>query len=104
MSLKALLISALAASVEARFGQEHPAAITEIADVNSPKKAPQTLRLKANHFFKVTSGGQPGEAASIAGGAISDLLASANACAKYQTGDNIIASLGNGSDAVSKRL
>ena len=46
------------------FDQEHPAAITEIADV--------------------TSGGAPGEAATIAGGAISDLLAASNPCAKVR--------------------
>ncbi|MCJ1329461.1 hypothetical protein MMC10_006141 [Thelotrema lepadinum] len=79
MSLKTLLIVALSC-VEARFGQEHPAAIDEIS--------------------AVTSGGQPGQAATIAGGAISNLLAAANPCTKLQTGDNIIASLGTGADAV----
>lgn len=80
MSLKTLMISALVAYTEARFGQEHPAAIDEIS--------------------AVTSGGAPGQAATIAGGAISDLLAGANACTKLQTGDKIIASLGTGADAV----
>ncbi|MCJ1446281.1 MAG: hypothetical protein MMC23_006786 [Stictis urceolatum] len=77
---KSYLIFALLAWAEARFGQEHPAAIQEIG--------------------AVTSGGQPGEAATIAGGAISDLLAAANPCTKLQTGDKIIASLGTGADAV----
>lgn len=44
------------------FGQEHPTAVTEIQDV--------------------TTGGQPGQAATIAGGSISNLLAAANPCAK----------------------
>ena len=80
MHSKSFVITVLAAHAQARFGQEHPAAINEISEV--------------------TSGGQPGQAATIAGGAISNLLAAANPCTKYQTGDNIIASLGNGADAL----
>lgn len=49
----------------------------------------------------VTSGGQPGQAATIAGGAISTLLAAANPCAKLQTADTIISELGTGADAVA---
>lgn len=62
MSMKRVFVAALAAVAEARFGQEHPEAINEIS--------------------AVTSGGQPGQAATIAGGAISDLLAAANPCNK----------------------
>ncbi|KAL9619098.1 MAG: hypothetical protein Q9160_006274 [Pyrenula sp. 1 TL-2023] len=80
MSMKTVLLAALVAFAEARFGQEHPAAVDEIS--------------------AVTSGGQPGQAATIAGGSISNLLAAANPCDKLKTGDNILASLGTGDDAV----
>lgn len=78
--MKSVLLAALVAFAEARFGQEHPAAVDEIS--------------------AVTSGGQPGQAATIAGGSISNLLAAANPCDKLKTGDNILASLGTGDDAV----
>ncbi|KAL9109777.1 MAG: hypothetical protein Q9227_005646 [Pyrenula ochraceoflavens] len=80
MSIKTIFFATLLSLTEARFGQEHPAAIDEIS--------------------AVTSGGQPSQAATIAGGAISDLLAAANPCNKLKTGDNILATLGTGDDAV----
>ena len=79
MSVRSIILTALLAAAEARFGQENPPAIQEVAAIN---------------------GGSPGEAATIAGGLISDLLAAANPCKKLQDGDNIIAKLGNGADAV----
>lgn len=48
----------------------------------------------------VTSGGAPGVAATLAGSAISDLLAAANPCAKLRKADEILAQLGMGADAV----
>jgi hypothetical protein len=52
----------------------------------------------------VTSGGAPGEAATIAGAAISDLLAAANPCAKLQRGDEILNKLGTGADSVKAAI
>lgn len=52
----------------------------------------------------VTSGGAPGQAATIAGAAVSDLLAGANACAKLQRGDQILAELGTGADAIKAAI
>lgn len=46
-------------------------------------------------------GGQAGEAATIAGAAISDLLGGANACDKLKRGDEILEKLGTGADAVA---
>ncbi|KAL3419820.1 hypothetical protein PVAG01_08318 [Phlyctema vagabunda] len=80
MYSKATLIAILAAVAEARFGQEQ----TPIAAISA-----------------VTSGGGPGVAATIAGGAISNLLAAANPCDKLKTGDKILAELGEGADAVA---
>lgn len=60
MVSKAILTAAMIAYVEARFGQEQ-VPISAISAVQ---------------------GGSPGAAATIAGGAVSDLLGAANACAK----------------------
>lgn len=60
MISKTVLIAALIAYVEARFGQEQ-VPIDAISQVQ---------------------GGNPGDAATIAGAAVSDLLGGANACAK----------------------
>jgi hypothetical protein len=60
MISKTLLITALIAYVEARFGQEQ-VPINAISQVQ---------------------GGDPGAAATVAGAAISDLLGGANSCAK----------------------
>ena len=81
MFSKSLAIVALVAFAEARFGQEQcsPA----LGDIQA-----------------VTSGGQPGQAATIAGGAISNLLAAANPCDQLKTADNIVATLGNGADSI----
>ncbi|KAK7730136.1 hypothetical protein SLS57_001797 [Botryosphaeria dothidea] len=82
MLSKALLTAYLAVMAEARFGQEQ-VPIQAIQDVQ---------------------GGDPGAAATIAGAAISDLLAGANACAKLQRADQIVAELGNGADAVAAAI
>jgi len=60
MVSKTLLIAAMIAYVEARFGQEQ-IPIDAIGQVQ---------------------GGEPGAAGTVAGGAISDLLGGANACDK----------------------
>jgi hypothetical protein len=52
----------------------------------------------------VTSGGGPGVAATLAGSAISTLLAAANPCAKLQKADEIIAQLGTGADSVAAAI
>lgn len=80
MFSQAFLALAVLALTEARFNQEQ---------VPIPAIA------------AVTSGGGPGVAATIAGQAISDLLAAANPCAKLKRGDQIIAQLGTGADAVA---
>ncbi|GJD02492.1 hypothetical protein ColKHC_11317 [Colletotrichum higginsianum] len=74
---KILLISALLAFAEARFGQEQ----TPVAAVSS---------LQA---------GAPGEAATLAGGIPGSLLAAANPCAKLELADKI-AALGTGDDVL----
>lgn len=64
MISKIVLITALIAYVEARFGQE-----------NVPIAA-----------ISAVQGGNPGAAATIGGAAISDLLGAANSCAKVRLG------------------
>lgn len=49
-------------------------------------------------------GGAPGASDTIAGAAISDLLAGASACAKLQRGDQILSELGTGADAVAAAI
>lgn len=49
-------------------------------------------------------GGAPGVAQTIAGAAVSDILAGANACAKLSRGDQIIAELGTGADAIAAAI
>ena len=78
VSLSVLFISL----AQARFGQE-----------NVPIAA-----------ISAVQGGAPGVAPTIAGAAISDLLAGANACAKLQRGDEILAKLGGGADAVAAAI
>ena len=63
MVSKVFVITAIIAYVEARFGQEQ----VPIAAISAVK------------------GGQPGQAATIAGGAISDLLGGANSCNKVSS-------------------
>ena len=60
MVSKAIIIAAVIAYVEARFGQEQ-------------------VPIQA---ISAVQGGDPGAAATIAGGAISDLLGAADPCAK----------------------
>lgn len=66
----------------ARFGQE-----------NVPIDAIQQVQ-----------GGNPGDAATIAGAAISDLLGGADACDKLKRGDQILSELGEGDDAIAAAI
>ncbi|KAL2434964.1 hypothetical protein ABEF95_011659 [Exophiala dermatitidis] len=75
-------LAAVIAVVQARFGQEQ-IPIQAIAAVQ---------------------GGDPGVAQTIAGAAVSDLLAGSNACDKLKRGDQIISELGNGADAVAAAI
>jgi hypothetical protein len=71
MVSKTIIISAVIAYVEARFGQEQ-VPISAISAVQ---------------------GGDPGAAATIAGAAISDLLGGANSCAKVCTSLDVLESI-----------
>lgn len=82
MYTKVALISVLVALSEARFGQEQV-----------PIPAIQN-----------SSGGKPGDAATLAGSAISTLLAAANPCDKLKKADEIVATLGDGGLAAAKGL
>jgi hypothetical protein len=75
-------LTLLIAVAQARFGQE-----------NIPINA-----------ISQVQGGAPGAAATIAGGAISDLLAGSNACDKLATADQIVSELGGGADAIAAAL
>lgn len=77
------VISAVFTHTYARFGQENSPAIAAIRDVQ---------------------GGAPGVAPTIAGAAISDLLAGTNACDKLKRSDQILAELGEGDDAVAAAI
>ncbi|KAG4222939.1 hypothetical protein PC116_g28588 [Phytophthora cactorum] len=74
MYTKTALISALLAVAEARFGQEQ----TPVADIQA-----------LGNF------GNPGEAATLAGGVPGVLLAAADPCAKLSHADKIVSTLGN---------
>ncbi|EXJ92719.1 hypothetical protein A1O3_01271 [Capronia epimyces CBS 606.96] len=76
------MLAAVIAVANARFGQEQ-VPIPAIAAVQ---------------------GGSPGVAQTIAGAAVSDLLAATNACDKLKRGDQIIAELGTGADAVAAAI
>jgi len=80
MFCRVTLIAIMAAIVEARFGQE---------------------QIPIPAIEAVTSGGAPGVAATLAGSAISTLLAAANPCAKLQKADEIVAQLGTGADSIA---
>jgi hypothetical protein len=82
MIAKTTALAALVAVAYARFGQEQ-VPIQAIADVQ---------------------GGAPGAAQTIAGAAISDLLAATNACDKLKRGDQIVAELGGGADAIAAAI
>ncbi|KIW76304.1 hypothetical protein Z517_11050 [Fonsecaea pedrosoi CBS 271.37] len=82
MVFKAVAIATLLAVAQARFNQEQ-IPIPAIAAVQ---------------------GGAPGVAQTIAGAAISDLLAATNACDKLKRGDQIIAELGTGADAIAAAI
>ncbi|KAF9876858.1 hypothetical protein CkaCkLH20_05704 [Colletotrichum karsti] len=78
-SNKALLIAAILAVVEARFGQEQ-----------GPVAAFQALN----------NVGQPGEAATLAGGIPGVLLAAANPCDKLTLADKFVTQLGDSQEVV----
>ena len=80
LSLAALC--AVFATTHARFGQEQ-------------------LPIDA---IRQVQGGSPGVAETIAGAAISDLLAGTNACDKLKRGDQILSELGEGDDAVAAAI
>ncbi len=82
MFTKTTVFAALLAVAESRFGQEQ-VPIPAIAAVQ---------------------GGSPGVAPTIAGAAISDLLAASNACNKLKRGDQIISELGTGADAIAAAI
>ncbi|EXJ91042.1 hypothetical protein A1O1_04149 [Capronia coronata CBS 617.96] len=77
-----LALTVVVAVAQARFGQEQ-IPIPAIAAVQ---------------------GGAPGVAQTIAGAAVSDILAATNACDKLKRGDQIIAELGSGADAVAAAI
>ncbi|KAK1913902.1 hypothetical protein P3342_007148 [Pyrenophora teres f. teres] len=82
MVSKTFILMAAIAYVEARFGQEQV-----------PIAAIQAVQ-----------GGNPGEAATIAGAAISDLLGAASSCAKLTRADEIFTKLGGGADALAAAI
>ncbi|OAP65677.1 hypothetical protein AYL99_01649 [Fonsecaea erecta] len=82
MRLKTTTLATLLAVAQARFGQEQ-VPIPAIAAVQA---------------------GAPGVAQTIAGAAVSDLLAATNACDKLKRGDQIIAELGTGAEAVAAAI
>jgi hypothetical protein len=82
MSVKVITLSALFALAQARFGQEQ-IPVAAIAAVQ---------------------GGSPGVAQTIAGAAVSDNLAATNPCNKLARGDQILAELGTGADAVAAAI
>jgi hypothetical protein len=82
MSVKTIILSALLALAQARFDQEQRP-VSVIAAVQ---------------------GGSPGVAQTIAGAAVSDNLAATNACNKLARGDQILAELGTGADAVAAAI
>jgi len=74
MYAKTLIVAALVAFAEARFGQEG---------------------LVQSDIQGLSNFGSPGEAATLAGQTPGVLLAGANACAKLSLADKIVSSLGN---------
>jgi hypothetical protein len=82
MHFQATALTALIAVAQARFGQEQ-IPISAIAAVQ---------------------GGDPGEAQTIAGAAVSDLLAATNACDKLKRADQIITELGTGADSIAAAI
>ncbi|KAF2005734.1 hypothetical protein P154DRAFT_424182 [Amniculicola lignicola CBS 123094] len=82
MIAKSILVAALVAYAEARFGQEQ-------------------IPISA---ISAVQGGDAGEAATIAGAAISDLLGAANACAKLVRADQVFTELGPGADALAAAI
>ncbi|CAO2651837.1 Nn.00g001200.m01.CDS01 [Neocucurbitaria sp. VM-36] len=82
MVSKSLVIAAVIAYVEARFGQEQ----VPIAAISA------------------VQGGDAGAAATIAGAAISDLLGAANSCAKLTRADQVFTELGGGADALAAAI
>ncbi|KIW38314.1 uncharacterized protein PV06_09289 [Exophiala oligosperma] len=82
MHFQATALAAFIAIAHARFGQEQ-VPIPAIAAVQ---------------------GGNPGDAQTIAGAAVSDLLAGTNACDKLKRADQIISELGTGADSIAAAI
>lgn len=82
MVSKSFIIAAMIAYVEARFGQEQ----VPIAAIGA------------------VQGGASGQAATIAGAAIGDLLGGANSCAKLTRADQVFTELGGGADALAAAI
>ncbi|ERT00218.1 uncharacterized protein SPSK_09892 [Sporothrix schenckii 1099-18] len=80
MLAKTVIIAAIAAIVEARFGQEGAIQAT---------------------IQGLSTFGQPGQAATLAGQTPGVLLAGANACAKLDLADQIVTALGNDAAVVA---
>ena len=117
MLSRAIIIAAVVAIAEARYITLDITSIISKLIRNSFGQ--EQIPIPA--IAAVTSGGAPGQAATIAGAAVSDLLAEANACAKVylnvtkrinsmltesklQRADQIIAELGTGADAVTAAI
>jgi hypothetical protein len=117
MLSRAIIIAAVVAIAEARYITLDIA--STISKLIRNSFGQEQIPIPA--IAAVTSGGAPGQAATIAGAAISDLLAEANACAKVclnvtkrvysmltesklQRADQIIAELGTGADAVAAAI
>ena len=117
MLSRAIIIAAIVAIAEARYATVDMA--STIFKLIRNSFGQEQIPIPA--IAAVTSGGAPGQAATIAGAAISDLLAGANACAKVylnvtkrinsmltesklQRADQIIAELGTGADAVAAAI
>jgi hypothetical protein len=79
MHSKAIFLSVLAAVVEARSFSEHTLEDNTANNLSFGQEQISNPAIQA-----VTSGGAPGVADTLAGSAISTLLATANLCAKVQ--------------------
>ena len=117
MLSRAIIIAAVVAIAEARYITLDMA--STISKLIRNSFGQEQIPIPA--IAAVTSGGAPGQAATIAGAAVSDLLAEANACAKVcfnvtkriysmltesklQRADQIIGELGTGADAVAAAI
>jgi len=75
--------------------------LTSIITLTSARFGQENIPINA---IREVQGGAPGVADTIAGAAISDLLAGTNACDKLTRGDQILSELGEGADAVAAAI